>query len=42
MGAILRALAARIKSLIVSLALSGYLPYSLAEWIIHRGGFRNE
>ncbi len=34
-------IASRIKTLIVSLAVNGYLPYSLADWLIKRGGLRH-
>jgi hypothetical protein len=31
----------RIKTLIVRLALAGWLPFSLADFLIHRGGLRH-
>ena len=34
-------LAARIRSVIVSLALWGLLPVTVADWLIHRGGLRD-
>ena len=34
-------IAARIKSMIVALALRGLLPYRVAEWLIQYGGLRN-
>lgn len=35
-------LASRIKAAIVTLALWGLLPVTVADWIIRRGGLRNE
>lgn len=35
-------LTARIKAAIVTLVLWGLLPVAVAEWIIHRGGLRND
>lgn len=34
-------LASRVKSLVVSLALWGLIPYRVAEWLIRWGGLRN-
>ena len=35
-------LATRIKALIVTLALWGWLPVSIADWLINRGELRDE
>lgn len=35
-------LAASIKSAIVTLALWGVLPMAVADWLIQRGGLRND
>lgn len=35
-------LASRIKGLIVTLALWGWLPVGLADWLIHMGELRDE
>ena len=35
-------LASRLKAAIVNLALWGLLPMAVAEWIIHRGGLRDD
>lgn len=34
-------LAARINAAILTLALRGWLPVGLADWLIQRGGLRN-
>ena len=34
-------LASLIKTLIVTLALWGFIPYRLADWLIRWGGLRN-
>ncbi len=34
-------IASRIKTLIVSLAVNGCLPYTLADWLIKHGGLRH-
>ena len=35
-------LAARIKAVIVALALWGLLPVAVADWLINLGGLRND
>ncbi len=35
-------LAARIKAVIVTLALWGLLPVTVADWLINLGGWRND
>ena len=35
-------LAARNKAVIVILALCGLLPVTVADWLIHRGGLRDD
>ena len=34
-------LATRVKAVIVTLALWGLLPVTVADWLIHRGGLRD-
>ena len=34
-------LAARNKAVIVTLALCGLLPVTVADWLVHRGGLRD-
>lgn len=33
---------ARVKALIVRLAIAGLIPIGLADWLIQRGGMRHE